>query len=66
MDITEFRIPAGKVYLSPVIDSFDGVPIIRPTESARMCILTVRMWPSRLFGLRKRSYPVYWDRVAAP
>lgn len=26
-DITEFRIPAGKVYLSPIIDCFDGLPI---------------------------------------
>ena len=26
-DITEFRIPAGKVYLSPVIDCFDGLPV---------------------------------------
>ena len=26
-DVTEFRIPAGKVYLSPVIDCFDGMPV---------------------------------------
>ena len=26
-DITEFQIPAGKVYLSPVIDCFDGLPV---------------------------------------
>ena len=26
-DITEFRIPAGKIYLSPIIDCFDGMPI---------------------------------------
>lgn len=26
-DITEFRIPAGKCCLSPVIDCFDGMPI---------------------------------------
>ena len=26
-DITEFHIPAGKVYLSPIIDCFDGMPI---------------------------------------
>ena len=26
-DITEFRIPAGKVYLSPIIDCFDGCPV---------------------------------------
>ncbi len=26
-DITEFQIPAGKVYLSPIIDRFDGLVI---------------------------------------
>ena len=26
-DITEFSIPSGKVYLSPVIDCFDGTPV---------------------------------------
>ncbi len=26
-DITEFRIPAGKVYLSPIVDCFDGMVI---------------------------------------
>ena len=26
-DITEFHIPAGKVYLSPMIDCFDGLVI---------------------------------------
>lgn len=26
-DITEFHIPAGKLYLSPLIDCFDGMPI---------------------------------------
>lgn len=26
-DITEFSIPAGKVYLSPMIDCYDGMPI---------------------------------------
>ncbi|MBE5934772.1 MAG: hypothetical protein E7262_03140 [Lachnospiraceae bacterium] len=25
-DITEFHIPADKVYLSPIIDCFDGLP----------------------------------------
>ena len=24
-DITEFHIPAGKIYLSPIIDCFDGM-----------------------------------------
>lgn len=26
-DITEFAIPAGKIYLSPIIDCFDGLPV---------------------------------------
>jgi transposase InsO family protein/transposase-like protein len=26
-DITEFHIPAGKIYLSPIIDCFDGMPV---------------------------------------
>ena len=26
-DITEFSIPAGKLYLSPIIDCFDGLPV---------------------------------------
>ena len=26
-DITEFHIPAGKVYLSPMVDCFDGLPV---------------------------------------
>lgn len=26
-DVTEFRIPAGKAYLSPIVDCFDGMPI---------------------------------------
>lgn len=26
-DVTEFRIPAGKCYLSPIIDCFDGMPL---------------------------------------
>ena len=26
-DVTEFHIPAGKVYLSPILDCFDGMPL---------------------------------------
>ena len=26
-DVTEFRIPAGKAYLSPILDCFDGMPL---------------------------------------
>lgn len=27
IDVTEFRIPAGKAYLSPIVDCFDGMPL---------------------------------------
>lgn len=32
--ITEFRIPAGKVYLGPVVDCFDGMVVswVMPTS----------------------------------
>ena len=26
-DLTEFSIPAGKSYLSPLIDCYDGLPV---------------------------------------
>src|SRR5690606_16492121 len=26
-DITEFQLPAGKVYLSPIVDCFDGMVV---------------------------------------
>ena len=26
-EITEFTLPCGKVYLSPIIDCFDGMPV---------------------------------------
>ena len=38
-DVTQFRIPAGKAYLSPVIDCFDGMPVawtIRERPDAEM------------------------------
>lgn len=38
-DVTEFSIPAGKIYLSPMIDCYDGMPIawnISCTPDARL------------------------------
>lgn len=38
-DVTQFRIPAGRLYLSPVIDCFDGMPVawtIRERPNAEM------------------------------
>ena len=33
-DATEFRIPAGKVYLSPIVDCFDGMPPSRSISAS--------------------------------
>lgn len=33
-DVTEFRIPAGKVYLSPIVDCFDGMPVSWPSSTS--------------------------------
>jgi transposase InsO family protein/transposase-like protein len=44
-DITEFSIPAGKVYLSPIIDCFDGMPVswrIGCSPSAQMANAMLR------------------------
>lgn len=38
-DVTQFSIPAGRVYLSPIIDVFDGMPVswtIRKSPTAEM------------------------------
>lgn len=40
-DVTQFSIPAGKAYLSPIIDCFDGMPVswtIRTSPTAEMAV----------------------------
>ncbi len=48
-DITEFQIPAGKVYLSPMIDCFDGMVAAGRSARARTLSPSTRCWrlPSR-------------------
>ncbi|QTU84258.1 IS3 family transposase [Xiamenia xianingshaonis] len=44
-DVTQFSIPAGKIYLSPVIDCFDGMPVswaIRKSPNAEMANTMLR------------------------
>lgn len=33
-DVTEFRIPAGKAYLSPIVDCSDGMPVSWPSSTS--------------------------------
>lgn len=57
-DVTEFRIKAGKVYLSPIIDCFDGMPLswsisTSPNaEMANMSLLGACEW------LREGDHPI--------
>lgn len=64
-DITEFRIPAGKVYLSPLLDCFDGMPItwtIGPSPNAH---LTETMLDQGITQLKEGETPIlHTDRGA--
>ena len=52
-DITEFSIPAGKVYLSPVIDCHDGMPVAWTIGTS-----PTPPWPTACFATRApRSSP---------
>ncbi|NHM15813.1 IS3 family transposase [Eggerthellaceae bacterium zg-887] len=44
-DVTQFSIPAGKIYLSPAVDCFDGMPVswaIRKSPNAEMANTMLR------------------------
>lgn len=68
-DITEFQIPAGKVYLSPIIDCFDGMVISGQLERNRMRGWSTRCWtpPSRPLPTAKagRSSTLIVERIIA-
>lgn len=52
-DITEFRIPAGKLYLSPIIDCFDGMVVswsMSTSPSAELANLSLAAAISTLDG----------------
>ena len=57
-DLTEFAIPAGKVYLSPIIDCFDGLVVtwnIGTTPDSR---LVNTMLDNAIASLKKGEFPV--------
>jgi transposase InsO family protein/transposase-like protein len=64
-DISEFRIPAGKVYLSPIVDCFDGLVVswkvgVRPTAQ-----LVNGMLDEAISSLHSEEQPiVHSDRGA--
>lgn len=57
-DITEFHIPAGKVYLSPVIDCFDGLAVSWTIGTSPNAELANTMIDSAISSLQKGETPV--------
>lgn len=64
-DITEFRIPAGKVYLSPIIDCYDGLPVSWTIGTSPNADLVNTMLDIAIATLGKDEHPiVHSDRGA--
>lgn len=64
-DITEFSIPAGKVYLSPMVDCFDGAVVSWTISTSPNAELVNTMLDQALDILQKDKRPiVHTDRGA--
>ena len=57
-DITEFHIPAGKVYLSPIIDCFDGMPVSWTIGTSPNAELVNTMLDTAISDLRADEKPI--------
>ena len=57
-DITEFRIPAGKVYLSPIVDCFDGMVVSWSMSTSPNAELANTMLESAVRTLADGEHPV--------
>jgi len=62
-DITEFHIPSGKVYLSPIIDCFDGLPVSWTIGTSPNAELVNTMLDCAISILKKDEKPlIHSDR----
>lgn len=57
-DITEFAIPAGKVYLSPIIDCYDGMPVSWTIGSSPTAELANTMLKQAIAKLESGDKPI--------
>ena len=57
-DITEFHIPSGKIYLSPIIDCFDGLPVSWTIGTSPDAELVNTMLDEAISVLREDEHPV--------
>lgn len=64
-DITEFNIPAGKVYLSPMVDCFDGAVVSWTISTSPNAKLVNTMLDQAISVLPKDAHPIiHTDRGA--
>ena len=62
-DITEFALPVGKVYLSPIADCFDGMVSCWTIGTSPDAALVNRMLGQTISGLGKDERPlIHSDR----
>lgn len=62
-DITEFHIPAGKVYLSPIIDCFDGMAVSWTIGTSPNAELANSMLIGAIETLKNNEHPlIHSDR----
>lgn len=57
-DLTEFRIPAGKVYLSPIIDCFDGMVVSWTIGTSPDAELVNTMLDDAISQLSDKEHPI--------
>ena len=57
-DITEFSLPAGKVYLSPIIDCFDGLAVSWTIGTSPTADLANTMLDKAISSLTKNEHPI--------
>ena len=64
-DITEFHIPAGKIYLSPIVDFYDGLPVSWTIGTSPNADLVNTMLDAAIATLGDDEHPiVHSDRGA--
>lgn len=56
-DITEFSIPAGKIYLSPIIDCFDGLAVSWSIGTSPSADLAIGMLDEAISLLTENEHP---------
>jgi len=57
-DITEFSIPAGKIYLSPIIDCFDGLVVSWTISTHPTAEMTNTMLDMAACSLQEDEHPI--------